>query len=71
MKNTSMNMMVGGSVMAAFVVIFMFLNIITVTLGKAFLFTFIAKFLVSVNWISTGSSTKKKTSHKEVTVLME
>lgn len=70
MKNTSMNMMLGGSMMTAFVVLFMFLNMITVTLGKAFLFTFIAKFLVSVNWKHSGSSTKKY-SRKDVTVVME
>lgn len=64
-----MNIMVGGSIMAAFVVIFMFLNMITVTLGKALLFTFIAKFLVSVNWKSS-ESTKKKSSHNDITVLM-
>ncbi|KAF0767256.1 Uncharacterized protein FWK35_00010232 [Aphis craccivora] len=68
-KNSSMNIMVGGSIMAAFVVIFMFLNMITVTLGKALLFTFIAKFLVSVNWKSS-ESTKKKSSHNDITVLM-
>ncbi|XP_050066745.1 uncharacterized protein LOC126555863 [Aphis gossypii] len=68
-KNSSMNIMVGGSIMAAFVVIFMFLNMITATLGKALLFTFIAKFLVSVNWKSSESS-KKKPSHNDITVLM-
>jgi len=66
-----MNMMVGGSVMAAFVVISTFLHTITVTLVKAFLFTFIAKFLVSANWISSGPSPKKKSSRKDVTVVME
>lgn len=64
-----MNLMVGGSIMAAFVVIFMFLNMITVTIGKALLFTFIAKFLVSVNWKSSESS-KKKPSRNDITVLM-
>lgn len=66
-----MNMMVGGSVMAAFVVIFVLLNTITVTLGKALLFTFIAKFLVSVNWVSSGSSSNTKSNHKDVTVVMK
>ncbi|XP_026814458.1 uncharacterized protein LOC113554703 [Rhopalosiphum maidis] len=69
-KNNSMNMMVGGSIMATFVVIFIFLNMITVTLGKALLFTFIAKFLISVNWKSSESSSKKKPSHNDITVLM-
>jgi hypothetical protein len=65
-----MNMMVGGSIMATFVVIFIFLNMITVTLGKALLFTFIAKFLISVNWKSSESSSKKKPSRNDITVLM-
>ncbi|XP_060840065.1 uncharacterized protein LOC132921207 [Rhopalosiphum padi] len=69
-KNSSMNMMVGGSIMATFVVIFIFLNMITVTLGKALLFTFIAKFLISVNWKSSESSSKKKPSRNDITVLM-
>ncbi|XP_025203101.1 uncharacterized protein LOC112600144 [Melanaphis sacchari] len=69
-KKSSMNMMLGGSIMATFVVIFFFLNMITVTLGKALFFTFIAKFLVSVNWKSSEPSSKKKSSHNEITVLM-
>lgn len=63
-----MNMIFGGGMMAVFVMVFMFLNMITVTLGKAFLFTFITKFLVSVNWKS--SSSKEKSSNKDVTVVM-
>lgn len=66
-----MNMMIGGSVMIGYLKIFMFFNMITVILGKAFLFTFITKFLVLVNLISSSSSPKKNTSHKDVTVLME
>jgi hypothetical protein len=62
--------MLGGGMMTAFVVLFMFLNMITVTLGKAFLFTFIAKFLVSVNWKHSGSSSKKS-SHKDITIVMD
>jgi len=62
--------MIGGSMMAAFVVIFTFLNMITVTLGKALFFTFIAKFLISVNWKSSESSAKKKSFHKDITVVM-
>lgn len=54
--------------MTMFVMTFMYLNLITVTLGKAFLFTFISKFLVSVNWKSS-SSYKEKSSDKEVTVI--
>ncbi|XP_060881000.1 uncharacterized protein LOC132952662 [Metopolophium dirhodum] len=69
-KNPSMNMLIGGSMMAAFVVIFMFVNMITVTLGKALFFTFIAKFLISVNWKSSESSSKKKSTHNDITVVM-
>lgn len=66
-----MNMMVGASMMTGFVVIIMFISMITMTLGKAFLFTFIAKFLISVNWKgSSSSSSKKNTAHKDLTVLM-
>lgn len=66
-------MMVGGSVMTAFVVIIMFLNVITVTLGKAFLFVFISKFLAVVNLFPSGSSSsssKKKPGRKDVTVVL-
>lgn len=68
-----MNMMVGGSVMAALVVIIMFLNSITVTLGKAFLFMFLAKFLAIVNLLpsSSSSSSEKKPGRKDVTVVLE
>lgn len=69
-KKPSMNLLIGGSMMAAFVVIFTFLNMITVTLGKALFFTFIAKFLISVNWKSSESSSKNKSSHKDITVVM-
>lgn len=62
-----MNMMVGGSVMAAFVVLSTFLNTITVTLVNAFVFTFIAKFLVFANWMSS----EKKSDRKDVTVVLE
>lgn len=64
--------MLGGSAMAALVVIIMFLNTITVTLGKAFLFMFIAKFLVAVNWLPSGSSSssEKKPGRKDVTVVL-
>lgn len=66
-----MNMMIGGSVMIGFLKIFIILNMITVILGKAFLFTFIAKFLVLVNLVSSSSPPKKNTSRKDVTVLMD
>ncbi|XP_016659268.1 uncharacterized protein LOC107883562 [Acyrthosiphon pisum] len=69
-KNPSMNMLIGGSMMAAFVVIFTFVNMITVTLGKALFFTFIAKFLISVNWKSSESSSKKKSTRNDITVVM-
>lgn len=68
-KNTYM--MIGGSMMAALVMIFMFFNVITVTVGKSFLFTFITKLLVLVNWIQSSSHPKKTTSHNGVTILTE
>lgn len=63
--------MIGGSMMAALVMIFMFFNVITVTVGKSFLFTFITKLLVLVNWIQSSSHSKKTTSHNGVTILTE
>lgn len=53
--------MIGGSVVAASVVLFAILNAITTALVKAFVFTFIAKFLVSANWRPSGHGSKENT----------
>lgn len=64
-----MQMIFGSSLMAALVLIVMFMKIITVTLGKTFFFTFIAKLLISMSW-NQSSSSKKEISHRDVTILM-
>lgn len=68
-KKESMSMILGSSMIAAMALIIMFMKIIAVTLSKAFFFTFITKFLVSMSWKSS-STPKKKHSHKDVTILM-
>lgn len=59
---------------AASAVLFVILKTITTVLFKAFMFTFIAKFLVSTNWKpSDNSFASKINSHSKgnVMILME
>lgn len=69
-KNPSMNVMIGASMTAALVIIVAFMSVITATVVKALLFSFFAKFLITVNWKGSSSSKNSSGSHKDLMVLM-
>ncbi|XP_050436277.1 uncharacterized protein LOC126843025 [Adelges cooleyi] len=72
MKKKTLNMMIGATMMVGMALMSMFINATAAVIGKALLFTLVAKLLVVSNWKNSedSGSSKKESSHKDLTLIV-